>query len=354
MTHTQHTAGPLEASIYDKLRSSGPMTFAEFMQLALYDPEHGYYRTSRSVVGTAGDFFTSVSATPMFGRLLARSMAFYAARVNAELPCEFHEFGAHRGQLQADILANAPEAVYRTYENNDTWPTRLEGFVIANELLDALPFHRLQVKDGRWVEQFVSVVDGRFDWVTGDVSREELLEPLDGLPLQYMEGYQTEVSLETRRWLETLAATLQRGLVFLFDYGHETENYFAPHRSEGGLRTFKQHQRGDDPFLDVGERDITCDVNFSDILTTAQRVGFDVVEFTDQGRFFSREVARILRGESLGPGETEGTRQRLSSTSFTPQEIRGLMTLTHPAHLGLAFKVVVLGKGLGLPVQEIG
>lgn len=349
MTHSQSTANPLEMAIYDQIRRGGPMTFADFVQLALYDREHGYYRTSRSVVGTAGDFFTSVSATPMFGRLLARAMDFYAARLGADLPRVIHEFGAHRGQLRDDIVASVPSATYRTYENSDAWPARLDGFVIANELLDALPFHRLQVKDGRWVEQFVTVVEGRLAWVTGDVSREELLDPLEGLPLQYMEGYQTEVSLETRRWLEMLSDRLQRGLVFLFDYGHETEHYFAPHRAEGGLRTFKQHQRGDDPFLDVGERDITCDVNFSDILATAQRVGFDVVEFTDQGRFFSREVARILRGESFGPAEAEGTRERLSATSFTPQEIRGLMTLTHPAHLGLAFKVVVLGKGLGLP-----
>ncbi len=344
MTTEPRTIPTLEAFIRDQIERRGPITFAEFMRYALYDPDRGYYRATRSVVGTAGDFFTSVSATPMFGRLLVQVMEHYAAQLSARLPRVVHEFGAHRGQLRSDVRAIAPDVTYHSYESQDDWPAQLEGYVIANELLDALPFHRLKVVGGRWREQFVGLVDGQFSWVTDDLSHEELLEPLRDLPLEYMEGYSTEVSLGTRRWLETLAARLTCGLVFLFDYGHETEQYFAPHRTEGGLRTFHKHQRGDDPFADVGERDITCDVYFTDVVDTAQRLGFTVVEFTDQGRFFSRQVARSLR--RLASDSSAGSSETPFLAAFSPEEVRGLMTLTHPAHLGLAFKVVVLSKGL--------
>lgn len=356
---------PLFASVRELIAKQGPLTFAEFMRLALYDPEHGYYRPTRSVVGTGGDFYTSVSATPMFGRLLVQVIGHHAAQLATPLPPVVHEFGAHRGQLRADILEAAPALAYHTYESHDAWPARLEGCVIANELLDALPFHRVQVVNGQWREVYVGLEGDELGWVTGELSNPELLEPLDGLPLAYMDGYTTEVSLGARRWLETLAARLERGLVFLFDYGHETEHYFAPHRKDGGLRTFYRHQRGEDPFAKVGEQDITCDVNFTDVVSTAQRVGFEVVDFTDQGRFFSRQVARVLRGQvpsnagaTAGSGETGSSgaaphgSQTLQggeapfATAFTPEQVRGLMTLTHPAHMGLAFKVVVLRKGM--------
>lgn len=332
---------PLEDVIRQRILHAGPITFAEFMQHALYDPNFGYYRTSRNVVGVGGDFITSVSATPMFGRMLVQVIDHYVRQLGIAPVRDIHEFGAHRGQLRSDILAASPEVTYHTYENRDEWPSRIRGCVIANELLDALPFHQLQVVNGRWLERYVSITDGELQWVTGPVSRPELLEPLEGLPVEYMEGYITEVSLEARRWLSELASRLESGLVLLFDYGHETEQYFAPHRADGGLRTFRKHERGDNPFLDLGERDITCDVNFSDVVATAQRVGLDLVEFTDQGRLFSRQVARILR-EHLPQGDAPG--ETPFTTTFTQDEVRGLMTLTHPSHLGLAFKVVVLRK----------
>lgn len=338
MTTPEPFNTPLTALLREQIAKQGPLTFAEFMRRALYDAEHGYYRPTRSVVGTGGDFYTSVSATPMFGRLLVQVIAHYATQLGVELPRVIHEFGAHRGQLRSDILQAAPSVEYHTYESHDAWPARLEGCVIANELLDALPFHRVQVVGGQWRERYVGLVDGDLGWVTGELSSRELLEPLEGLPLEYMEGYQTEVSLGVRRWLEALAARLERGLVVLFDYGHETEQYFAPHRSDGGLRTFHRHQRGENPFSLIGEQDITCDVNFTDVVVSAERAGFHVVDFTDQGRFFSRQVARILRNQGEGAPTFGG--------AFTPEEVRGFMTLTHPAHMGLAFKVVVLSKGL--------
>lgn len=352
MATSDSPESPLAAIVRELIAKNGPLTFAEFMQHALYDAERGYYRPTRTVVGTGGDFYTSVSATPMFGRLLVQVIDHYSKQRATPLPAVIHEFGAHRGQLRTDILEAAPSLTYHTYESNDAWPAHLEGCVIANELLDALPFHRVQVVNGQWREVYVGLTDGELGWVTGELSNPELLEPLDGLPLEYMDGYTTEVSLGARRWLETLAARLERGLVFLFDYGHETDQYFGPHRSKGGLRTFQRHQRGEDPFVEIGEQDITCDVNFTDVVSTAGRVGFEVVDFTEQGRFFSRQVARVLRGQvpSLGGDATSSGATSVDetpfATAFTPEQVRGLMTLTHPAHMGMAFKVVVLRKGL--------
>lgn len=341
MTETNAAETPLGVLIREQIARSGPITFAEFMQRALYDAEHGYYRTTRNVVGTGGDFYTSVSATPMFGRLLVHVLQEQSASLAVPVPMTIYEFGAHRGQLHRDVMAAAPNVDYHTYENQDTCPAQLHGFVVANELLDALPFHRVVVAGGQWRERYVGLVDDELGWVTGELSTTELREPLTDLPLEYMDGYQTEVSLAARRWLETLAQRLERGLVVLFDYGHETTDYFAPHRAEGGLRTFSKHQRGDDPFAMIGEQDITCDVNFSDAMTIAQRAGFEVREFTEQGRFFSRRVAKILRQSTSGPGA-----DATFGSGFTPEQVRGLMTLTHPAYMGMAFKVLMLGKGL--------
>src|SRR5690606_41583143 len=104
MTTPEPFNTPLTALLREQIAKQGPLTFAEFMRRALYDAEHGYYRPTRSVVGTGGDFYTSVSATPMFGRLLVQVIAHYATQLGVELPRGIHEFGARRGQLRSDIL----------------------------------------------------------------------------------------------------------------------------------------------------------------------------------------------------------------------------------------------------------
>lgn len=322
----------LQELVFADIRHTGRITFARFMQHALYDPEWGYYRASRSVVGKDLDFVTSVSATPAFGRLLAAIASSYAEHLGLPKPFELHEFGAHRGQLRADILKAEPSLEYRTYEVGDAWPEEMNGCVLANELLDALPFHRVHVQNGQWRELYVGETKaGTLGWVSGPLSEPELAEVLAPLPVAHMEGYQTEISLEARRWIETLGKRLKNGVAVLIDYGHELPAYFAPSRFQGGLRTFQRQRRGDDPFADLGERDITCDVHFTDVIERASQGGLCVWEFAEQGRFFTRHALRLLAQNKDAP--------------LAPQEVRGLMTLTHPAHFGMAFKVLVLGRG---------
>lgn len=322
----------LQELVFAEIRHTGRITFARFMQHALYDPEWGYYRASRSVVGKDLDFVTSVSATPAFGRLLAAIATSYAQRLGLLRPLELHEFGAHRGQLRADILNADPNLVYHTYEAGDAWPEEMNGCVIANELLDALPFHRVHVQNGQWQELYVGEIEeGGLGWVSGPLSDPELSRVLSPLPVAHMEGYQTEISLESRRWVKNLGKHLKSGLVMLIDYGHETPAYFAPSRFKGGLRTFHRQRRGDNPFAHLGERDITCDVHFTDVIECASEAGLATWEFAEQGRFLTRHALRLLAQNQGAP--------------LAPEEVRSLMTLTHPAHFGMAFKVLVLGRG---------
>lgn len=324
----------LQELVYAEIRRAGRVTFARFMELVLYDPEWGYYRASRSVVGKSGDFVTSVSATPEFGRLLAAIAQRYAHQAGLADPLSIYEFGAHRGQLREDVLNAAPNLNYHTFEAGDLWPDEMNGCVVANELLDALPFHRVHVSGGRWREQFVGLDErGGLRWQSDDLSEPELSEALAPLPVEHMEGYETEISLASRRWVETLGQRLHSGFAILIDYGHEMPAYFAPARFRGGLRTFHRQRRADTPFEDLGERDITCDVQFSDVIESAAKSGLSVWEFAEQGRFFMRHAARLLEADhAAGLGLSE-------------KQARGLLTLTHPAHFGMAFKVLVLGRG---------
>lgn len=345
----------LQELVCSEIRRAGRITFARFMELVLYDPQRGYYRASRSVVGTSGDFVTNVSATPEFGRLLALIAERYARRIALPEPLSIHEFGAHRGQLQSDIARAAPHVRYHTYEASDLWPQEIKGCVLANELLDALPFHRVQVCNGRWQEQFVTLDrEGQLAWSVGDLSEPELNDALAPLPVEYMEGYSTEISLAARRWVERLSQTLTQGFAILIDYGHETPAYFAPSRFRGGLRTFHRHRRSDDPFADVGERDITCDVHFSDVIESACKNGLSVWEFAEQGRFFMRHAARSLQESLLQVGSLQQAllpqpnadgSALFENAPMSEKQARGLLTLTHPAHFGMAFKVLVLGRG---------
>ena len=131
------------------------ITFERFMELALYHPQFGYYTSRREKIGKRGDYFTSVSVGPLFGRLLAKQ--FLSFREELGNPAEFEvvEFGGHRGQLRADVLAAAPDLRYRIVETGDPLPDSIVGCVFSNEFLDALPVHVVQVKDGAWQEVYV-------------------------------------------------------------------------------------------------------------------------------------------------------------------------------------------------------
>ncbi len=334
------------------------------MRIALYEPEIGYYRHGVRRIGRRGDFFTSVSVGPLFGALLAE----YAASLWKELgqPRGFTllEQGAHDGTLAKDVLTALqarhpelyelvqyviiePDARFRETQQKTlgefsvkllqvpSWqelPTIEPGLFLANELLDAFPVHRVQFTEDGWQELNVRIDEsGEFQFVVGPVSSAALQNELDRLGNDFPIGYITELNLEMLTWLRSVAASPFQGTILMADYGHASREYYAPERSQGTLRRYLHHQCDDHLLQDLGEADLTAHVNFTRLAQEAQTLGFAVTEFIEQGRFLTRVTTALMQQPDFQPDAAW---------------MRQFQTLTHPSHLGHAFQVMTLTKGL--------
>ncbi len=318
--------------IHTEIKRSGRrITFTRFMELALYHSQHGYYTARRQRIGKAGDYFTSVSVGPLFGRILA--CQFQRFRTELRNPPEFEvvEFGGHRGQLWDDVLAAAPDLNYRVIEVGNLLPEKIAGCVFSNEFLDALPVHRVRVVQGRWQEVYVTE---DFAEALGPLSTPRLADYLRDLPVHLMEGYTTEINLRALDWLEDIAQRLQRGFVLTIDYGYEREDYFSPQHREGTLLCYHRHTRNDNPYQHIGEQDITAHVEFTSLIECGKKLGLEPVLFTDQSHYL------------LQVGESEISEIVARTAGQPSKERQSVHQLIHPELMGRTFKVLVQKKGI--------
>lgn len=322
------------------------ISFVEFMEIALYDPQFGYYSRPRAI-GRSGDFFTSVSVGRCFGMLLARWILDLRQLLGSPENFAVIEQGAHDGRLAADILAELPDSVgYRILEPNENFREaqrerlgdRIEfggsaetGVFVCNELVDAFPVHRVRFEGGAWRELRVLLDEDEFVERPFDCPTE--LARL--LPDSAAEGHETEVCPAAIDWISGLPKVLDRGFFLIIDYGLEAEDFLAPERREGTLRCFRNHEATDDPFEEIGETDLTTQVNFTQLQRAAAAAGLDVVEFTDQGRFLTKIAETWLR-------EIDGHPPNPDQAAL----LRQFRTLTHPGLMGRSFKVLVLSCGV--------
>ena len=332
------TSPTLAEALRRRLRAhGGAMTWCEFMEVALYHPEGGYYAGPRPI-GARGDFYTSVSTGPMFGRLLAGYLGRLLAGSGLPHPSVL-ECGAADGRLADDIRHHLPGVPVLTQEHHQPWPEPFAGVILSNELIDALPCHRVLSREGEWVEWMVTEdQDGRWAWTTGPLSTPQLAVALAHLPASSLEGCTTEINLRALDWLAEAARRLTAGYVVTIDYGQDTEGFFSPHRPTGSLRAFRNHRLVDDLLADPGRQDLTADVNFGALMEEGPRLGLETVLFLEQGRFFTRECQPEL----------------LALADATPSERRQLQTLLHPAFLGRAFQVLVQRRIRSLPPPAPG
>ena len=330
--------------------SGGRITFARFMELSLYHPQHGYYTSGRERIGKKGDYFTSVSVGPLFGRLLAKQFLKWREELGNPPEFEIVEFGGHHGQLRDDVLAAAPDLPYRIVEIGDPLPDSIIGCVFSNEFLDALPVHRVKVEGGQWKEVHVKVErasspftpitingpDARstifFAEALGPPSTPRLADYLAGLPVHLMEGYQIEVNLRAFDWLADVARCLKRGYVLTIDYGYERPEYFAPHHRDGTLLCYHRHTKSANPYANIGEQDITAHVEFTSLMELGKKFGLEPVLFTDQAHYL------------LQIGESAITEIATRTAGQLSQERAAIHQLTHPELMGRAFKVLVQRK----------
>ena len=348
------------------------------MELALYCPDCGYYEKENDTIGRRGDFYTSVSVGPLFGELLAFQFAEWLEQPEVQSlksqveghPGQVHivEAGAHDGRLANDILnwlrLRRPQLfarmeywiiepsrrrqlwqseTLREFAPHVRWSSRitdhaspLPGVIFANELLDALPVHRLGWNAHRreWFEWGVTASEEGFAWVrllaTPHASRlTHQMSPqlLAALP----DGFTTEICPAAQAWWGDAAQALRGGKLLISDYGLRAEELFQPERTNGTLRAYHRHRVSDDMLAHPGEQDLTAHVNFSAIQAAGETAGLHTDGFVTQAQFLTSIVRRVWKeGSGLGPWTSEHTRQ--------------FQTLTHPEHLGRAFRVLVQAK----------
>ncbi len=336
------------------------------MEQALYHPEHGYYSSGRALIGRRGDFFTSVSGGPVFGRLLCGQFAEIWEQLGRPAPFTLVEQGAHDGQFARDVLEAAAAdhpaflaaLTYRIIEPFPVlrerqaerlrrfapcvqWVAEVEqlspftGVFFANELVDAFPVHLLrrdQAEGAAWQERHVAVEQDDFVWRDENLSSPALPAHMEKLPLPATGPYQTEINLAAPAWMTALAPKLERGLLLLADYGLSRNEFFAPERREGTLRCYARHQVMPSPLEGIGETDITAHVEWTSLAEAGLGTGLSLAGFVDQHHF----VTGLLASD---PG-------RAVYDSLDPAGRRGLQTILHPQFLGIAFQFLGLARNL--------
>ncbi len=339
-------------ALRELMQREGPIPFARFMKEALYHPAHGYYSSGRCAIGRRGDYFTSVSVGPLFGRMLAAQFAEIWEMLDRPNEFTIVEQGAHDGAFAADVLealqTRAPECfaaaryrivepfpvlrlrqeeTLRAFADKVDWLAEVEpfcGVYFANELLDALPVHLVIAKASEWHERFVGLGDGGFVFTDQPVANERLRERLTKIPSP--EGpYETEINLAALDWLETLAPKLQRGVILVADYGLARADYYAPARTTGTLQSYSEQRVLPSPLENAGSADLTAHVEWTSLAERAVECGLTIAGFTDQHHF----LTGLLAGNpALAAAENS----------------RALQTLLHPEFMGTKFQFLGLAK----------
>jgi SAM-dependent MidA family methyltransferase len=371
--------------IAKEIEGRGAIPFARFMDLALYCPVYGYYEKEEDTIGRRGDYFTSVSVGSLFGELLAFR---FAGWLGAEA-LEIAEAGAHRGELARDILSWMRRRRAELFQRLTYWiiepsdrrrqwqqqtlaefagkvrwakalsefstpptasrwadgrsasreSTSVQRIIFANELLDALPVHRLgwDAKARAWFEWGVALREGRFVWtrLAGDASGLTQLMPPATLSPQLAtllpDGFTVEVCPAAQEWWRSAAGVLGRGKLLTIDYGLTVEELLAPERKDGTVRGYRRHQLNSDVLANPGAQDITAHVNFTAIQAAGELAGLHTEAFLTQEQFLTSIARQVWQAEG-------------AFGDWTAQRTRQFQTLTHPDHLGRTFRVLVQGR----------
>lgn len=363
--HSLRVARHLRARIEE---AGGSLSFAEYMQEVLYAPGLGYYAAGTTKFGAAGDFVTAPEVSPLFGRVVARQCAEVFERLGGGA---ILELGAGTGRLAVDVLArlaslDALPEEYRILEVSpelsarqastieaeipelrdrvrwlDGLPVSHRGVVIANEVLDALPVERFVRRES--VRQLrIADKDGEFHFVEANAPpllRDAVFAIEDSLSRALERGYTSEVSLGTGPWVSELVASLEKGVILLFDYGLPRREHYAPDRHEGWLRCHFRHRAHNDPLILPGIQDITAWVDFTAVAAAAADGGADIAGFVTQSSFLMNGG---LDAEMAFSDDAPLERQLALSEQ--------VKMLTLPGAMGEAFKCLAISKRFDEPL----
>jgi SAM-dependent MidA family methyltransferase len=364
---------PLGKLLVARIRERGPITFADYMSECLYHPQHGYY--SRAGSQRFADYYTSVDVHPIFGRLLARQLAEMWER--CERPAEFMvvEAGASVGRLAAHVLDFAARALPAFYAalryvaveqsaaRRDAHASALAthiaagrattsadlpasipaGCIFSNELLDALPVHRLTCEHGELREIYVGVNGDLLCDHVGPLSSPSLAKYFSEQGITLLDGQQAEASLAAAAWMQDAARRLGRGFILTIDYGREARELYDERHLRGTLLAYTRHRAAEDFYAAPGEQDLTAHVNFSALDCAAARAACSRDGLASQSSFLlalgrANEFADLYDPAERGQSEAERIRARLL-----------LKTLIFPEGMGEAFSVLIHSKGVADP-----
>jgi SAM-dependent MidA family methyltransferase len=357
----------LEELLAERIRRFGPIPFADYMRECLYHPVHGYYSKAESQ--RFADYYTSVDVHPIFGRLLTRQFAEMWESLGQ--PAEFLlvEAGAGTGRLAGHILdfcdakladfygalhyvaversaSRREQAAKQVKRHTDAGhfstsieiPARIPtGCVFSNELIDALPVHRVVMEGGALKEIFVGLRDGKFVDHIAPVSTCVINEYFATQGITLNDGQHAEAGLEACDWIAEVGRRIERGYVLTIDYGHPAAELFDEHHMRGTLLAYRDHRVSEEFYAAPGEQDLTAHVNFTALETWGQRSGLETAGFTSQTALLlalgqKNEFADLY---DEGQAEAEQVRARLQ-----------LKTLIHPEGMGERFQVLVQRKGV--------
>jgi SAM-dependent MidA family methyltransferase len=365
----------LKDIITARITERGRITFADFMAACLYEPGLGYYTSPGRKVGAEGDFYTSITVHAAFGRVIAREIAQMWRCMGCPSSFTLVECGGGNGRLACDIMGYIGEREEQMYASlrlvlvekepslesaqremlvdhvdRITWLSPEEfaaagfsfiGCLYSNELIDALPVHRVLMKPEGLQEIYVTLKGGDFVEEAGEPSAPEIVEYLKRVAVELHPGQQAEVNLNASKLLATASRALQRGFILTIDYGYPAQEMYTPGRKQGTLLCYHRHQIEENPYLRMGLQDITAHVDFTNLIKCGEDLGLKNVWFGEQYRFLLSAgiVEEIEAIERSDISDEEKLRLRLTLKKLIMPE----------GGMGDTFKMLIQSRGVDTP-----
>ena len=358
------SASPESVILANRLReeisqTGRPLPFSRFMERSLYEPNLGYYERTPKNIGRTGDFYTSVSVGPLFGDLVAFHIGPYLERLGSSDSVRIVEIGAHEGRLASDILhaldrysgsstldfryliiepsktrrawqALTLEPFQGRVEWQESLPDSLHGVILSNELLDAFPVERWRwsAAQRRWIQLGVDWDGTSFHWANLQTQAPAHWDLPDSLTQILPDGFVREDNPTARRWWNQAAQSLKAGLLLTCDYGSTPDALLDPYRPQGSLRGYRRHQHVESLLETPGDIDLTANVDFSSLRLVGEHAGLNTV-FND----FQRNFLMTIFAQTVNKSDLFGP--------WTAARTKAFQTLTHPQHLGHAFRTLI-------------
>nr|BBH90478.1 SAM-dependent methyltransferase [Thermosporothrix sp. COM3] len=362
------TATPLQQRIIERIQQEGPLTFAQYMRIALYEPELGYYVSNKTRVGWEGDFYTSTDVSSLFAACAGRQLQQLWEALDHPSRFVVVEQGAGRGDLGHGVRSWAERTVpelaaaldYYTTDigtGQDALDPATQGLqphvLLSNELVDAFPVHVLEKRGDILYELYVDQEEGRLCGFLSEPENEEVSTYLDRFAIPWRtfpDGWRAEVNLDALHWIANTARWLQttpHGFLLTIDYGEKARQLYTPERPRGTLACYYRHTFTEQPLAKPGEQDITAHVNFSALIDEGERHGLHLHTYTTQAAWLQKmgifeELEQIRKHDFAVIDSTERASDQGQTALFQWYNLRQrVLALTDPRGMG-NFKVLIL------------